>query len=645
MPNREPRAYALSGPVVAVAIGLFAATLAWRFLTFTGFSNDHYAHLALAQQMLLGDRPVRDFYDPGWPLTYLISAAAWQLAGHTMATEWAISAAAFALGAACTAIAAHRLSGSLTIAVLVTALEVLIFPRTYAYPKIVAYAAGACVMLAAAARPFSSRLLMAAAMIAIAFLLRHDHGLYLGVASATCFVVASRAEGVRTALGRIALLTGATAALLLPWMLYVALNGGLTTYFETALEYARAEANASNLRSWPTFTLVPGRPILGLGPPARPLAQVEWTPDTTDPVRQTLEQRYGLELVRAGETSRFYVVRDTTDQNIRALADDPHVRGTTGLGRVRRPAWRERLASASPWRLAPALHASANADAWLFWLFWCLPLLCGGVAAVRALTGRERWPGELAAVSALVLLALLVNAGFLRDILRTRLPDASVPPALLGAWVLGLCWIGRWRRRGLQLAARLVVIAGLMVSYAATSDVAGLPERIDTTGIRDGIDGVSARSAAVSRLLAQPHRQALAPPSRISGALMPFFAYLDRCTSSSERLIVTGEFPDVLVLAGRRFASDGVVFGAWYSSATHQDRTLERLRAQPAIFVVYVDSEPFRARFPLIEGYVRAEYEPMTTILVEGIGMVPILRHRGRMPARTDPQSGWPCFQ
>ena len=61
MPNREPRAYALSGPVVAVALGLFAATLAWRFLTFTGFSNDHYAHLALAQQMLLGDRPVRDF--------------------------------------------------------------------------------------------------------------------------------------------------------------------------------------------------------------------------------------------------------------------------------------------------------------------------------------------------------------------------------------------------------------------------------------------------------------------------------------------------------------------------------------------------------------------------------------------------------
>ena len=33
---------------------------------------------------------------------------------------------------------------------------------------------------------------------------------------------------------------------------------------------------------------------------------------------------------------------------------------------------------------------------------------------------------------------------------------------------------------------------------------------------------------------------------------MPFMSYLDRCTLPSERLIVTGEFPEVLVIAGRR---------------------------------------------------------------------------------------------
>ena len=60
--------------VVAAAVAAFAATLGWRFVTFTGFTNDHYVHLALAQQLLMGERPVRDFIDSGWPLTYLLSA-------------------------------------------------------------------------------------------------------------------------------------------------------------------------------------------------------------------------------------------------------------------------------------------------------------------------------------------------------------------------------------------------------------------------------------------------------------------------------------------------------------------------------------------------------------------------------------------
>ena len=63
--------------MAAASIGMFVATFVWRFLTFTGFSNDHYAHLALAQQMLLGEHPIRDFSDPGWPLTYVVSALGW----------------------------------------------------------------------------------------------------------------------------------------------------------------------------------------------------------------------------------------------------------------------------------------------------------------------------------------------------------------------------------------------------------------------------------------------------------------------------------------------------------------------------------------------------------------------------------------
>src|SRR5688572_32846635 len=98
---------------VGLALALFAVALAWRLLTFTGFTNDQYGHLALAHQLLLGDRPIRDFFDPGWPLQYLASAAAWQMVDGAMFGEWAVAALAFAGGAAFTALAAYRLSGSL----------------------------------------------------------------------------------------------------------------------------------------------------------------------------------------------------------------------------------------------------------------------------------------------------------------------------------------------------------------------------------------------------------------------------------------------------------------------------------------------------------------------------------------------------
>jgi len=634
----------LSPRAFAAAAAALVATLAWRFLTFTGFTNDHYAHLALAQQWLLGDRPVRDFTDPGWPLTYILSAAAWRVAGDAMWVEWALVATALAIAAACTVIAAHRLSGSLAIALLVAALEIVIFPRTYSYPKLLAYAVAACAMIAIAARPSWPRILVMAGVIAAAFLLRHDHGLYVGVASAACVALASRADGFATAVRRVAGLTGATAALLLPWILFITLNGGLSAYFETALEFARGEANASNLRSWPRPTLVPGQPIIGLAPPNRPLAQVEWTPETDAALRRALEARYGLEFVRQGDEVSFYYVRDTSAGNLEALGDDPHVAGTTGLGRVNQPAWRRLLAVLSPLRVAPALHSAANADAWLFWLFWSLPVICTVALAFRVARRGERWPGEVALVAALIFVSLFVNAGFLRDILRTRFSDAILPPALLGAWLLGLCWVSRWDRRGWQRAIQAVSLVVLIITVTAVTTIADTGERLALTGVGDGVQGMRSRAGAVSRLLAGPHRQALAPPSRQAEALMPFFGYLDRCTSPDDRLIVTGESPDLVVLSGRRFASDGAVFGAWYSSAIHQDRTLNRLKARPALFVLLMDAPAFRARFPLIDAYIRDAYERLAEVPVQGAESVPILVPRTRMPAGVDAATGWPCF-
>ena len=528
-------------------VSVFVATAAWRFLTFTGFTNDHYAHLALAQQMLLGDRPIRDFSDPGWPLTYLLTAAGWLVAGDAMATEWSITAVGFALGAACTVAVANRLSGSMTVALLVTAFEVLIFPRTYSYPKMLVYGAGAWVMLELARRPSRGRVALTALAIAIAFLFRHDHGLFIGVGAAVCLALASRGNGWRVALRRVAALTALTAVFLLPWTLFVALNGGLVQYFEAGLDYSRGEAAATALTAWP-----------------------------------------------------------------RIVFDSPGA-------------------------------SAANAEAWLFWLFWSLPLVCGVVAWRRVREQRERWPGELATVVALVVVSALVNAGFIRQALQVRLPDAIVPAALLGAWGLGACWAGRWRRRGYQWVVRSASIACIIVSGMAVSQISRVPEQYDNSAVGRGVAGVRVRAAELSAWLRGSHRQDNS--SRYAAALLPFFTYLDRCTSRSDRLIVTGEFPDILVLAGRRFAGDGVVFGAWYSSSTRQDRTLERLRADPALFALHMgDYTTFRERFSLIDRYLNLEYAPMAEIPVVEGGVIRILTLQSRPTAGVDAATGWPCF-
>ena len=534
----------------AAALALFGTALAWRFVTFTGFTNDHYVHLALAQQLLMGDRPIRDFIDSGWPLQYLLSAGAWQVAGDSLVVEWAIAAGGFAVGAACTVVAAYRLSGLVSVAIVVTVLEILVYPRTYSYPKVLMYAAAAWALISLARRPAPLRIVMMSALVAVAFLFRHDHGLFIGASAAVCLAAAQGKTGVQAAFRQVALLVVVTCAFLLPWALFVQLNGGLVQYFLGGIEYSREEAVATALGELPRLSLTP------------PLLTVP------------------------------------------------------------------------------------NAEAWLFWLFWGVTAVSGGALILRLVRRQERWPGESAAVAGLVAMAVLVNASFIREALQVRLPDAIVPAAVLGAWALGLCWTSRWSRRGIQLGLQLASVVVLSVSLAAISRIVDLPGQYDNTDIGRGMARAQEHAREVSEQLATRHRDNVFPPSRVSNALMPFIEYVDRCTSVSDRLLITGEFPEILVIAGRKFAGDGVVFGSWYASAANQGQTVQRLRGEPPLFVIHAgDYGGFVGRFGLVDAFVNEAYEPVTEVPVEGTDSVRILRHRNRPSIRLDPTTGWSCYR
>ena len=209
--------------VVSAAIGIALLTASWRFLTFTGFNNDHYIYLAGAQQMVLGEWPVRDFVDPGWPLMYAVSAFARVLFGRELLVELLVVASAFAIGAGFTLATAARLSGSVIVALLVTLLEVGLNPRSFGYPKLLLYAIAGWVLVWAARRMSHPRVVLLAALTVVAFLFRHDHGLYIGAGSLAVIVFASWRDGAQALVRRPAVFAAAVAACLLPWAVFVQL--------------------------------------------------------------------------------------------------------------------------------------------------------------------------------------------------------------------------------------------------------------------------------------------------------------------------------------------------------------------------------------------------------------------------------------
>ena len=242
--DRPSTVWRRRAPTLAFAtalLALFAGTALFRFLALVrGFSNDHFVHLAAAQQLLFGEWPTRDFIDPGLPLTYAVSAAAQWLLGRSLLAEGLLVAVAFGLAAVLTAAAVRELTGSRVLAVCAAILEVAIVPRTYGYPKILAYAAGFYLLQRYLSRPTTARLWAYAAVVVTAFLFRHDHGVYLAVAGVLAtWLTAS--GGVTHRLRRTLTFVGMTAVIALPYLVYVQVNAGMWAYLQTGLEFRDGE--------------------------------------------------------------------------------------------------------------------------------------------------------------------------------------------------------------------------------------------------------------------------------------------------------------------------------------------------------------------------------------------------------------------
>jgi hypothetical protein len=230
--------------LAALSVGIFVASWLFRFNdpsgSFAGLTDDHFFYVVRGWQILFGDLPVRDFVDHGAPLYYYIAAAVQELFGRGTLSELAFSTTVLSVSAVLTFLLATRASGSIVAGLAACLLHVWLGPRFYNYPKVFVYAVAIPLLWRFADRPSAALRGWIAIVTVVAFLFRHDHGMFVGLATVVLVLSLTelrRAERVR----HLAIYALVVVALVAPYFLFIQFNGGLVSYFRQASAWAERD--------------------------------------------------------------------------------------------------------------------------------------------------------------------------------------------------------------------------------------------------------------------------------------------------------------------------------------------------------------------------------------------------------------------
>lgn len=520
-------------------ITCFAAVAGFRYLSLgNGFSNDHFVYITGGWQMQFGEWPTRDWVDGGAPLMVFASAAAQAIVGPTLLAEALLVAGAFGLGAVLTSAAVLSLTGSISLAIVSTMLEVAVVPRTYGYPKMLVYAAAFVCMFRYVSRPSSMRIAAMSAAVVVAFLFRHDHGLFLGIGAVIAVLMIDSKHPMPWP-RRIAVFGLTTFVLVLPYLIYVQTYEGLARHFNIGLGFSRTEFS-NQWHAWPA--------VFG---DAAPFA--------------------------SALVYEYYALPGLAIAVLIALRRHPHIR---------------------------------------------------------------QWASQILPV---IVVAMMMNYTFIREPLAVRLPDAIVPAVVLAAWLIHRArhvihfrvMIAGLTAAGVALFSASVLEAGRTIEVLNRANLLHEWQRMPEY-FRDVTHDLQARMAA---------RQV---PSRPSASLRPFYAYLDRCTTTEHRLLVGGFLVEVPFLAQRRFAGGQRYFGGSYGFDDEAERqALNRLAGQVVPFALITSDylQKFEVAFPAISAHLRSRYATLTNVRVTDDLDVHIFVDRSLTPSGRDPETGWPCFR
>jgi hypothetical protein len=645
--------------VALIAFAIAAFSFLYRFNTLGGplggFDNDHFPQLVRSMAMLDGERPLRDFTDAElralWPApTYSTSALAQRIFGRSLRAEALLTIGMLSIGAAALFLVSARFAAVVP-AFIATILAVAMRPALYNYPKIILYVLAVAAMLGYARRPTNLRLVMLGLVVGIAALFRHDHGVYLGIASAALMVWMHG----RHVLQPMAVMAATCVLTLLPGTVLAQIDDGLLKYLRESLELSSQEAGRTT-SSRVRFIIDPSQPVLqhldADGPPA-PRIAVRWIASLTPELRRRAEADLGLldPVPRADASNWSYALDDTSRTHLGIIVGDPRVLDTDGIDRGRyvltgpappAPGWTAELRR---WRLAPGIFRSENASPWLYVVAWGV-VMYAAFCALRPVTYDAMAAPDvsLPAFRAVCLLGILMLIALLRNPNPSRLADVSVPVTILGSWlVAGIARSTRWR----SVPTRLVVISALtvllVISGSAIVVLGDVVHQIEVANLADA--GRARRqwndvSTMLDRL-----------PSSLGGIdknLQRASAYLRRCTRPTDRIFLAGNLPEIFYFADRRFAAGQVsYFSNFYSSPEQQREAINRWRSQAVPIALTQPAarfaDEFATDYPLLTEYLRGRYRNVGQLAVEQGAMVDVWVE-GTQRRPVDRETGLPCF-
>jgi hypothetical protein len=653
-------------------------TFGFRFFD-PALDEDHFRMISQGRQVAVyGELPFRDFDDPGIFLQIFTSATLQRLFGHSLLAQVLFDVLMLSIAAALTYWLAARVSRSVPIGLVVTLFAVAMYPRLKQHQVVLLPVLGLLACWAYADRPTPRRLLTLAFLTALAFLLRHDQGVYLGIAVVATLLAVHWAEGPLRVLRRGAAYGVSTAALLLPFLAFLQANGGMVEYFRAASDYVRSEANRQQALLLPAFAVRSNAPLLAVEPPPAGRVKVRWAEQVSREERAELERQYRLgnpSLDRGDSrlTTWTYDLLDGSERNLRALVRDRQVADTDGIDRARfvlsrpsEPFFVEWLRSFPLFwiRIAPGLVHSANGLPWLYYLYVAVPLL-----ALSSLLWERLRHGSSADTPGLLATATLAMAALpaIRIPLDERLADAAAPIAILGAWLLAR-WLGWLSATTPTISAesaaaghrrasnRWRVLAGgpraggaLLLLACTWASIASIPE----TATRVAEARTAPDPAALARrgalLVANLSESRTEIRAGLSGDLQRFSRYLRECTAPDQRALATWFAPPLYFASERGFAGRQLFWFRGYSSSEEeQRRTLEKMgRESVPVIIDRLNRADATRAFPLVHAHIDEHYRvawesrPQSG---EGVAYR-VLVDRRITPTGTFEPGGFPCYR